>query len=383
MKTTFKKITAVVNSALFSAVVISLSIATIISKKSDFSELENRYLAEKPKISASAWFSGEYFSDWSEYSREHFIMRPRWISLRTSLERLAGHEEVNGIYISGGRLYEASAPVDYETVDRSVAAIKKFGELLEGRLSVMIAPTSSQIYADLLPNYSPLQEQRKMINYVYSALEGSAQTIDVYDPLYRARDDYIYYRTDHHWTEYGAYIAYSTCIRRFGYSPVTLDKIDVEHASRSFLGSYYSSVIVDDIEPDAIDFYTSGGAEISSVKITRADGTTEERDSVFFREYLDKKDKYLCYLGENVPMIEITSEAGGGSILVIKDSYANCFAPFLTKHFSRVVLVDLRYMMRLSDYVDVSDFDRALILYNASTFAEDGNIPKLAAYGSE
>lgn len=382
MRPDLKRILTILNSVFFFGALAALSLVTLFSPKSRFSELENRYLAEAPELTSRSWFSGEYSENLGKYSQEHFALRSRWISLRTSLEQLAGHEEINGIYFADGRLFEAMKPVDYDRVDRSVGAINAFGEELGGKLSVMIVPTSAQIYADRLPDYSPEQVQRRMINYVYSALGDSVQTIDVYDALYYAREDYIYYRTDHHWTTYGAYVAYSSCIRKLGYSPVTLDRIDVEHASHSFLGSYYSKVITDDVEPDTVDFYTSGGAEIRSVKTTDAGGQTVERRSMYFRENLEKKDKYLSFLGENVPLVEIESDAGGGSILIIKDSYANCFAPFLTKHFSKVAVVDLRYMMRLSDYVDVSEYDRVLILYNASTFAEDSNIAKLAAESS-
>lgn len=372
-----QKLLPIINAVLFFAVLLALSLATLFAPKSDFSELENRYLASAPRLTSSSWFTGYYADKFSEYIGDHFILRPRWISLRTRLERLAGHDEVSGIYFSDGRYFEVMEPIDYERIDRSVAAINAFGETLDGRLSVLIAPTSSQIYADRLPDYAPEQEQRRMINYVYGSLGESIQFVDVYDALYRAREDYIYYRTDHHWTTYGAYIAYSTLIRRYGYAPVSLDRIDIEHASHSFFGSYYSKVISREADPDTVDIYTSGGASVSTVRITLPDGTVAERNDMYFRENLEKKDKYLTFLGENVPLIEIESDAGGGSVLVIKDSYANCLVPFLTKHFSKVAVVDLRYMMDIRDYADPAEFDRVLILYNAPTFAEDANLVKL------
>ena len=375
-----QKLLPILNIALSSLTVLVLSAVTLFSPKSDFSDLENRYLTSAPRLTASSWFTGYYSDKFSEYIGDHFVLRPRWISLRTRLERLAGHDAVNDVYFSDGRFYEVMPPVDYALVDRSVSAINSFGDALNGKLSVLIAPTSSQIYVDRLPDYAPEQEQRRMINYVYSALGENIQSIDVYDALYRAREDYIYYRTDHHWTTYGAYIAYSTLIRRYGYDPVGLDRIDIDHASHSFRGSYYSKVISREAEPDTIDIYTSRGAEVGSVRITSADGTVTEHESMYFRENLEKKDKYLTFLGENVPLIEIESGAGGGSILVIKDSYANCLVSFLTKHFSKVAVVDLRYMMDLKDFADPAEFDRVLILYNASTFASDTNLPKLRGF---
>lgn len=366
------------NIILFFLLTGVLCLATLLTPKSDYSEAENRALADAPRLTLSSWFSSDFSDGLSEYLREHFSLRNGWISLRTNLERLCGHDEVNGVYFSNDALYEVQPPVDYSLVDRSIEAINSFGKTLDGRLSVMIVPTAAQIYADRMPPYSPTQEQRRMINYVYSALDDGIGKTDVYDALFKAREDYIYYRTDHHWTASGAYIAYCEYVRRFGYTPVSLDKINIEHASHSFLGSLHSKVLTDEIEPDTVDFYTSGGAGVSSVRKTDPYGNVTEYDSVFMREYLESKDKYLCYLGENVPLVEITSDSGGGSLLVIKDSYANCLAPLLTKHFSKVTLVDLRYMMKLRDYADPEEYDSVLILYNASTFAQDGNIVKLA-----
>ena len=375
----FKKFQQFITAALFFGIIILFAGAAIVLPKSYFSEEENRALSEFPTVSARAWFSGELSSDLGEYLCEHFPLRNGWIGLRTSLERLAGHDEINGVYFSGGSFYETPIEPDYEVVDRSINAINSFGEKLGGRLSVMLAPTSSQIYSDRLPDFAPKPDEKKLINYVYSKLSPSVQAVDVYDALYRSREDYIYYRTDHHWTTRGAYVAYKALMGAYGYEPVSEDKINVEHASHGFLGTLYSKVLSEYAEPDTVDFYTSAGPEVTDVEITGSDGNVTKKDSVYFRENLEIKDKYLSFLGANVPKIEITSEYSGGSILVIKDSYANCFVPFLTKHFERVTVVDMRYIMDLGDYVDPGEYDRVLILYNASTFAEDRNVAKLGA----
>lgn len=376
-----EKLLGVLTSICFFGALVFFAAALIAMPKSDFSEEENRYLKDMPKISARAWFSGDFSHDLGEYLCEHFPLRSRWISLRTALERLLGHDMINGVYFSDGSFYEAPEEYDYENLTKSINAINEFGENSGGKMSVMLVPTAVQIYSDRLPEYAPDPGERRMINYVYERMSESVRTVDVYDALYQAREDYIYYRTDHHWTTRGAYIGYTALMAAYGYEPVPLDKINVEHASHSFYGTLYSKVLSDYAEPDAIDFYTfPGGSGITGVYVTSADGTVSEHDSVYFRENLDKKDKYLSFLGENVPKIEITSEASGGSILVIKDSYANCFLPFLTKHFSKVTAVDMRYIMDLQEQTDPAAYDRVLILYNAATFSTDRNVAKLARH---
>ena len=374
----FKKFLNALTPVAFFLFIILFAAATLVLPKEDFSEQENRSLAKMPMLNAKSWFSGEFSDGLGKFLCEHFPLRNSWISLRTALERHVGHDEVNGIYFSDGCLYEAPQEYDYEIVDRSIAAINSLGERLGGRLSVMIVPTSVQLYSDRLPEYAPKPEQRDLINYIYSGLSDNVTAVDVYDLLYQSRDDYIFYRTDHHWTTRGAYIGYLTLMSAYGYEPVSLDKINIEHASHSFFGTYYSKVQSGEARADTIDFYTSSGPVVNGVMITHPDGTVTEHDDVYFRENLAIKDKYLSFLGENVPKVDVYSEYSGGSILIIKDSFANCFVPFLTKHFEKVTAVDLRYMMDLKDYVSLKDYDRVLILYNAETFASDCNIAKLS-----
>ncbi len=371
------KIFRIITAALFFGFLTAFALLTLFLPKQDFSEAENRYLADLPSLTAKSWFSGRFGGEISEYISDRFALRTRFIGLRTGIERMSGKTEINGVYFADGAFYGAEEPYDYELIDRSVEAINSLGERLGSRLALMIVPTSAQIYSDRLPDYAPAPEQRMMMRYVYRNVSPDILIADVYDELYAARGDYIYYRTDHHWTQRGAYVAYCALISAYGYDPVPLGKINVEHAGQGFRGSLYSKVLSDYAEPDTVDFYSSGGAEITSVTKLFPDGREEVYDSPIFRENLEKKDKYLSYLGENVPYLEINSDASGGSVLVIKDSYANCFLPLLSKHFSRVAAVDLRYTMHLQDVCDPEDFDRVLILYNAATFATDANVAKI------
>lgn len=371
-----KKLFTLLTPIAFFAAVLMFAGWLIVAPKADFSEEENRYLASRPTLSAASWFSGDFSLRAEDYLKEHFPLRTRWITLRTALERLSGHDLVNGVYFSDGRYFAEQPDIDDDLLTRSAESINKFSQKCNN-LTVMIAPTSAQIYSDRLPDYAPEPEQRRLTEALFSRLDPGVMSIDLFDPLYRARDDYIYYRTDHHWTSRGAYVAYCELMNRYGYEPVALDKINVEHASHGFLGSYYSKVLSDYAAPDTVDFYFSGSGGVT-VRRVLADGSEEVGSEMFMRNYLQKKDKYLSFLGDNVPLVEISGDRDGGSILVIKDSYANCLLPFLTRHFSKVTAVDLRYMMKLSDYVDPADFDRVLILYNAETFAQDRNILKLS-----
>jgi len=204
-------------------------------------------------------------------------------------------------------------------------------------------------------------------------------SIDVFDILNASKEDYIYYRTDHHWTSLGAYVAYSTAISKLGFTSIPYSKYDVEHASSDFLGTYYSKTLYDSVQSDTIDIYSNkdGGSVVSC---TINNGLEEKTyDSIYFREFLETKDKYSTYLGTNQPVINIkTNLQSDKKILIFKDSYANSFIPFLTQHYNEITALDMRYINNFREYALPEDYTHILFLYNCTTFASDDNIKKIA-----
>ncbi|MCD7770658.1 MAG: hypothetical protein LUH23_00975 [Oscillospiraceae bacterium] len=373
-----KKVVQILNIVVFLGFLVVLAVVSLVVPEDDFSETENRYLAEMPDFTVSDWFSGNYAEDLTSWLDDHFAMRSNWIMLHTSLELLQGRNEVNDIYIAGDRLLELTDEIDYSVVDSSLEAISYLSSLTDTPVYVMLVPTAAEIYSDEVSYTQKKVSQRELITYAYDYISenSSALTIDVYSTLYSSRDEYIYYRTDHHWTSKGAYLAYFAAADTMGYTASTLDKFDVRYASHSFYGSLHSSVLYSGIEADTIEFYLSNTRTVSKIS-TDEDGNTVY-SSVFDESYLSRKDKYLCYLGENVGKTEVVSDSTGGKLLVIKDSYANCFIPFLAENYSDITVLDLRYLTNPTTAIgNLSEYDAVLILYNASNFSEDTNLPKL------
>ncbi len=367
----------------FFGILIFMAVMTAVLPKQDFLEMENKYAEKFPKFSAKAVFNRTYMNKTESYISDHFAGRIGWIKARTVLETSLGKRERNGIYILDNRLAEKIPESDYSSVDKAIAAINKFAEGNDIPVFTMIVPTSAEIYADELPENAPNADQKEFIDYVYQNLGKSVNTIDVYQTMFSNRDDYIYYRTDHHWTTMGAYLAYAAAGKKMGYDPVPPELFDIEHAGIDFIGTFYSKTLYDGVEKDTIDFYHPNvGSRVTEVAITSDFGKEPAiYESMYFREYLDKKDKYASFLGTNVPIVDIKSDNGGGKLLVIKDSYAHCYAPFLTQHYSEITLVDMRYInMPLNKVLDMGEYDQALILYNASSFMTDTDIRKLG-YG--
>ena len=265
---------------------------------------------------------------------------------------------------------------DYDEVKKSVQAINNFAEHYKTDVFAMIAPTSAGIYQDMLPEFAPQLDQRKFISESCENFSENVNVIDIFNTMICEKDNYIYYRNDHHWTSYGAYCAYRKAIELLGQKPVPIEEFYISHSSSDFRGTFYSKCLYNKTEADIIDIFNCiNGAEITDVICN--DGVSETHyDSIYFMDYLGKKDKYCVFMGENRAYTNIKTNADNGKkLLVIKDSYANSFIPFLTQHYLEIAVIDLRYVKTsIRDFVDPDDYEQTLFLYNASTFAEDKNI---------
>ena len=363
---------------LFFLMLVMVPLLIFFLPKQDFSQQENRYLADFPEISLQAIADQEFMEGFDQYVADHFPLRTSWIGMKTELEYLSGQKEVNGVYILNDRLIEKIDEIDKQNVHQSIEAMNSFAERFRGSTSLMLIPTASEIYKDRLPSDTSRIAQKEEIDQIYGQVK-KILTIDAYSSLMSNAQKSIFYRTDHHWTSLGAYLGYSAASKQLGYTPVAVERFNVEHASHEFRGSLYSKVIYDGVEPDDIDIYTYANSSYVR-KVDIFDGKQwTEADDIYHRDYLDKKDQYSVFLGQNQPIMTIyTNISNGNNLLIFKDSYSHSMVPFLALHYSKITLVDLRYLTdSFENWVDLDDYHQALFCYNFKNFAVDHDVQKV------
>lgn len=376
---------------LFALISIAVPVATIISSaqlpENAFSENENRYLEKMPKFNFDTVTDKTFMTKFENYFSDRIVMREQWISLMNDFDRLLGKKEIKGIFTEDGRMMQSWRTSDYsvDSVNKNLAAMEKFAKKYPRmKMYFMLAPNAQEIYSDTLPANCGAADQKLFIKNCYDSLP-SITGIDVYSGLLAAKNEYIYYRTDHHWTSYGAYIGYKSAASAMKFAAYSEDKFSIEHASNEFRGTLYSKTLDNGITPDTIDIYTLANNE-PQVKVSVYKSGAEPDStysSLYFREFLDVKDKYSTFLGQNVPRIDIDSEIpqenDKGSLLIIKDSYAHSLIPFLTKNYSHITVLDLRYINSDLSNIGVSlkDYENVLFMYNVITFSQDTNVKKL------
>lgn len=239
----------------------------------------------------------------------------------------------------------------------------------------MLVPNSVKINEDKLPSFAPAYNQKKVIDYINSRV-NNVIAIDALSSLKEHKDEYIYYKTDHHWTTKGAYYVYREfCIEK-NIIPMEPDDFNIKTVSDDFYGTLYSKFPLSFIKPDFIEAYYPKKSPVYKVDYIDTKGMSTD---IYEKKHLFKKDKYSFFIDGNHSLLSIKAGCGKGKrLLVIKDSYAHCFVPFLTNHYGEVHMIDLRYFnSSVDDYINEKGIDEVLILYNASFFSKEKSIKKL------
>ena len=374
MKKALKYLPAII----FLLFIYTMAILFFVLPKSNFSSAEKRYLAEKPKLTTESFFSGKFGEDFEKYLSDHTAGRQLWVGLSSYYNYALGNPLSNGIYhCKDGYLVNDPPVTDrYELNIDIIAEFKEFNPDLN--VTTVLAPSTGYIVNDLLPN--------KHINYTDDDLFAYAKDtfdkfdvnfVDIRDTLKNAHKNgtQVYYRTDHHWTANGAYLAYCDLSDTLGYT--ANKKNDYKITSHpDFYGTTYSSSGFWFTKPDDIEIWESKNYTDFTVEITEAD-KTETSDSMFYLNRLEENDKYPVYLDGNHAYTVITNnklkESGNNKkLLVVKDSFAHTLVPFLADHYSEIVMIDLRYTKPpISAIMKTQGITDILFMYSIDNLATD------------
>lgn len=370
----------IVTVALIAAILVILPVMTFLTLPSEpapFSENENKTLAVFPEVSFKSFKDRTLMKGIESWFSDRFYGREQWIKLRNGAERLEGKTDIKGVYTADDRMMQIWEGFDKPYIDKHLKAMNKFAaKYPHKQMYFLLAPTSQEIYSDLFPASAPIGSQSELLEYCREGLD-TVQTINVIPTMKMHSEDYIYYRTDHHWTSFGAYLAYHDAAKAMGFKPAELNEFDIEHASGGFRGTLYSKTLDDGVTPDVIDYYHFRTDREIKLKVNNG-RSVKTYDSLYFREYLDVKDKYSSFTGPNVPFMSIETGIEGPTLLMFKDSYAHSLIPFLTAHFSRIDVLDLRLINNgFSSFVKVQDYDTVMFVYNAITFTDGTDVRKL------
>ena len=366
---------------LFLMAIYAITIATLCKSDREFSDQENRPLAEAPKLTVSGYFSGTFSKDYETYLADQFIWRDTWISLKTKIERAIQKQEINDIYFAkdGYFIEKHTASFSGKTKENNITYLAEFMEKCQQRYGAahckaIIVPNAVDILRDKLPLYASPYDESSYLAQIAEALPEGAW-VDSESILNEHKEEALFYRTDHHWKTLAAYYVYEDWAKSIGLPSRSLNDYQVDTVTEDFLGTIASKVGVA-TQPDSIQIVTPKEEVPYTVRNNRQ---AETKDTLYHMEALDTKDKYALFFGGNQPIIEVTvNNQSDRKLLVIQDSYAHCFIPFTLQDFSTVDFIDLRYFNEsLSAQMTSKQYTDVLFLYNVAGFAGDPNVARL------
>ncbi|MCM1166579.1 MAG: DHHW family protein [Lachnospiraceae bacterium] len=351
---------------IFCAMLAAASVLGALLPDKYYSENERRTLKQLPEPSVKSVFSGKFGGEIEQYLSDQFPARDGWVTLKTLSELALGKRESGGVYFADdGYLIEAHKSLNARQLTANVAAVKRLSDELAGQgitLRVMLVPTADQVLTDKLPAFAPCADQSAVIEY---AAKQGLNVVDVTDMLRAHKDEYIYYKTDHHWTSLGAYYAYAEWLRSKGGEVSPLSEWNAETLCDNFRGTTYFKVNYPFAPYDEITAYYKSAHAVSY------NNGSYSADSVYERKFLNGSDQYAVFLNSNQAQTVI-SGTGKGRLLIIKDSYANTFAQFPAEDYEQTHLIDPRFFRgNIGDYAAENGITEALLLYNIPNFAVD------------
>lgn len=337
-----------------------------------YSESEKRTLTQKNAISIADFLSGKMGTEIEKYLADQFPLRDGWITVKTLTERLSGKTEISDVYFGkDGYLIDAFTGYNQKQFSANINALAKLSGSLKVAgipMQVMLVPTAAQILSDKLPAYAPNLDQKALLDF--AKVQG-LDAVNVFDILSEHKDEYIYYKTDHHFTSLGAYYCYAAWRQAQGKTASPLSAWQSQALCNNFRGTTYNKV------NDLFAPYDTITACYKTLTHTvNYNGGNYVTDSIYERKYLSGKDQYATFLNSN-QSTTVVSGSGEGKLLILKDSYANCFSQFVIDDYAETHLIDLRfYKNSVTDYVKENGITQVLVLYNIPNFAQDTAIAK-------
>ena len=332
---------------VFSLFFIGLFALDLVTPDRSYSELENTTLSQRPALTQfTAKGLNSYFTAYTKYVKDQVAGRDAWISLQSVVETTLLQKQQNGGILLGKehmmfpRTYGLLSSEE-RTLPKNSAALTSLCQRYPGKVNVLLAPAASDIYKENVPANAPLLDEDGYLDQLFAAVQAAGGSfVDVRQTLTAHKSEYIYYRTDHHWTSLGAYYAYSQLCQTLGLTPFDTAAHEAVTVP-DFQGTHYSATRLWNVENDEIVYYPLPNRMTIFSIVGEAQYEPQTTETLINTEKFGARDKYAAFLDGNNGYSEIEGN-GKGSILVVKDSYANSFVPYLTANYKKIGVVDFR-----------------------------------------
>lgn len=342
----------------FIVILVLIFFANIIIKDKKISITERRGLAQIPEVTTEKIMNGETFKKFEEYAMDQFIARDMLRSIKSYFSiNIFKQKDNNKLFIKDNAIYKIEYPLNKNNVQKSA---NKINSICDTYLKGM------NIYYAIIPDKNYYLEDEEYLKMNYVELEqimkeqiSNAQYINIWDSL-SLKD---YYRTDTHWKQENLEKVVKTIEENMNLKDTT----NVEYKEEDFgyfYGVYYGQLGIK-IQPDKLKILTNDlldNCEVYNLE-------KQSKGKVYDKEkWKNSSDKYDIYLSGATPIITIENPLSKSQkeLLLFRDSYGSSLAPLLVENYSKITLIDIRYISSklLGNYIDFNNQD-VLFLYSS------------------
>ena len=336
------------------------SILAFLLPDRSFSDNENRMLARKPVLNVETILEGTFQTQTEEWISDQFPQRDFWMSGSSILKKLSGSKDIGGAYLGKDGYYlEMHTPEEFDDVRyrRNLGYIHRITKEFDLPASALLIPCAASVLTEALPFGAVSYDAEKAYTIAGEELKDVILP-DLTEALQEHTDVQRYYRTDHHWTVFGAKIGYDLWKNGNGEY-----RGDPYLFCSDFYGSTWSKTLDPAAKPDEIYLFP-----VSDHLTVTADGKSID---LYDLSASERKDKYTVFLGGNHGIVTINGDCENGKkLLVFKDSFANCLAPLLSADYETVIMIDLRYYPgSVHKLIEAVSPDELLFIYEMSNIS--------------
>lgn len=376
MKTARRFITVIVFIAFLAA---GFAAVVILPKDENSAKQENRNLAEFPQFSFERLVSGQFMSEFETFLSDNVGYRSVFTNISSEYKSKKGINSYGKVVDTKGDLGTGSTTksqllvtddrvmevyrADSEAQREYTDMVNFYAEKLPAGINLysMIIPTQ----IDFIPFYNTVGDSQKdSIDYFYGSFNQRVKNINVYDTLkeHFNNNEYVYFRTDHHWTQLGAYYAYRQMGKDMSFEPQSIEgftKGEVKDFTGYLFGQAQAPYLAE--HKDTIEYYKNAVNDIEFKAVTYSYIPGQEFDYKGKMFDLSKGQSYTMFLGGDQPYIEIDTACPTAKTLVmLKDSYSNALIPWLACSYNKIIVIDARtYDRTITDILNsipINDF---------------------------
>ena len=373
---------------LISLILLGFGIAIFLLPHQSFSEQENRVLQTMPDLTLDTLTDNALSGDIADFYADQFPARSAFVGLKTLSDISMLRMENNNVLIGkSGYLIKRLeyGEKEYENIRQNLTAVSSFTKgMTENGIPVTTAIVPRGI--DVLTAYLPDYYAADRADAVWQVIEDEAERLELSPVSFTAElqgcasvGTEVWFRTDHHWTPRGAYLAYVMLYDELGYYPTSIQTMTAVTLDAPFYGTTYSSAGIAWSRADTMTFYHISEEERYLCEIV---DTGKSFYGFYDRSYLEGKDKYGALIGGNNGHVRITDTAhpDKSTLLIVKDSFSHAMIPYLAQHFT-LEIIDLRYWRgSVNALAGECDAERVLILMGLDSLASAPTL-ELLKYG--